>query len=248
MSIRPYSIQDPAAAANIRTPVKSAAAATPPAAEDSSFRRLLGQATPEPQTAGSGNPAPAENLPQLVKMQMTESWLRMMEGDEDVERDFSTRSGLFLPSPPQPEEPDASKIRHQAEKNGDPGREALATVIEEAARACGVDADLIRSVIEVESGFRPDSLSPKGAMGLMQLMPGTARELGVEDPYDPRQNVMGGTRYLRGLIDRYGGDVRTALSAYNWGMGNVERHPEKMPAETVAYVERVSHRYRELKA
>jgi soluble lytic murein transglycosylase-like protein len=181
-------------------------------------------------------------------MQMTESWLRMMEGDERVAGDLSGRIGRFLSSHSQVEEPSASKIRHNSQKNGDSGREALATVIEEASRAYGVDADLIRSVIDVESGFRPDSLSPKGAMGLMQLMPDTARELGVEDPYDPRQNIMGGTRYLRQLIDRYGGDVRTALTAYNWGMGNVARHPEKIPDETVAYVERVSHRYRELKA
>ncbi len=248
MAIRPYAIQDPAVAASVRLPVKSAAAALPPAVEESSFRRLLGKATPGMQAAGSDDPAHAANLPQLVKMQMTASWLRMMEGTEDVERDFSTRSGVFLPAPPLPEKPDASKIRHQVEKNGDPGPEALAPLIEEAAAAYGVDANLVRSVIEVESGFRVDSLSPKGAMGLMQLMPRTARELGVDDPYDPRQNVLGGTRYLRQLIDRYGGDVRTALSAYNWGMGNLERDREKMPAETVAYVERVSQRYRELKA
>ncbi len=247
MSIRPYSISAPAAA-DLKATAKSSAPDNPPASEGSSFHRALGKASPGQEPPRPGAAVPAEMLPQLVKMQMTESWLRMMEGDEGVDEGLAGRIGRFLSARPQVEESDASSIRHNSQKNGDPGREALAPVIEEASKAYGVDADLIRSVIDVESGFRPDSLSPKGAMGLMQLMPETARELGVDDPYDPRQNILGGTRYLRQLIDRYGGDVRTALTAYNWGMGNVARHPGKPPAETVAYVERVSRRYRELKA
>jgi len=247
MSIRSYSIQAPAVA-GLKATAKSSAPDNPPAAEGSSFHRALGKASPGQEPPGPGAAVPAEILSQLVQMQMTESWLRMLEGDGGVEEGLAGRIGRFLSARPPVEESGASKIRHNLQKNGNSGREALAPVIEEASRAYGVDADLIRSVIEVESGFRPDSLSPKGAMGLMQLMPETARELGVEDPYDPRQNILGATRYLRQLIDRYGGDVRTALTAYNWGMGNVDRHPGKMPAETVAYVERVSHHYRELKA
>lgn len=129
-----------------------------------------------------------------------------------------------------------------------PSPTALRPLIEEASRAHGVDADLIRSVIRVESSFNPDSTSPKGAMGLMQLMPGTAKDLGVTDPYDPSENIKGGTRYLKMLLDRYRGDVPSALAAYNWGMGNLERRPDKIPAETTRYVEKVLGHYRQAKA
>ncbi len=112
-------------------------------------------------------------------------------------------------------------------------------IIEQASKDYGVDAGLIRAVIRAESNFKTESTSPKGAMGLMQLMPETARELGVRDAYDPRENIMGGTRYLKGLLDRYRGDVPTALAAYNWGMGNVERRPEKLPRETKVYIQRI---------
>jgi Transglycosylase SLT domain len=111
--------------------------------------------------------------------------------------------------------------------------------IQQASQTYGVDPALIRAVIRAESNFQNESTSPKGAMGLMQIMPGTAKDLGIRDAYDPQQNIMGGTRYLKGLLDRYSGDVPTALAAYNWGMGNVERHPEKLPRETRAYIGRI---------
>lgn len=136
--------------------------------------------------------------------------------------------------------PASSKNDHP-DQNGDvraaPGN--LQPIIAEAARTEGVDPTLIRSVIKVESDFNPNSLSRSGAMGLMQLMPATARELGVQNAYDPVENVRAGTRYLKTLLDRYGGDVRLALAAYNWGMGNLERMPERMPAETRNYVDTV---------
>jgi len=78
----------------------------------------------------------------------------------------------------------------------------------------------------------------------MQLMPKTAAELGVTNPFDPAQNIMGGTSYLRTLLDRYRGDVRLALAAYNWGMGNLEKRPEAMPRETRDYIARVESQYR----
>lgn len=113
-------------------------------------------------------------------------------------------------------------------------------IIDEAARAYDVDARLIRSVIRAESGFNAGTTSPKGAMGLMQIMPDTARELGLANPYDPRENIMAGTRYLKALLERYDGNVNLALGAYNWGMGNIERHPEHLPRETREYIARVT--------
>ena len=120
-------------------------------------------------------------------------------------------------------------------------------LIHKAATACDVDPELIRGVIQVESNFNPSARSPKGAMGLMQLMPATARDLGVDNPYDPEQNIMGGTRYLKKLLERYDGNIPLALAAYNWGMGNLENHRDRMPEETRNYVSRITSLYKENK-
>jgi hypothetical protein len=113
-----------------------------------------------------------------------------------------------------------------------------------AARRHGLDPELVLAVVSVESGFRPQAVSPKGARGLMQLMPKTAGELGVTDAFDPQQNLDGGVRHLGSLLSLYGGDVRRALAAYNAGQGAVARHNGVPPyAETRAYVERVLGRY-----
>lgn len=102
-------------------------------------------------------------------------------------------------------------------------REQITPMIRNAAIREGVREDLVLAVIERESAFRPCAISPKGAQGLMQLMPATARELGVIDPFDPQQSLDGGVRLLKQLLDRYKGNYELALSAYNAGAGRVDR-------------------------
>src|SRR5688572_13415046 len=114
--------------------------------------------------------------------------------------------------------------REVVEDDAEFGREDLEPIIQEAAATHGVDADLIRAVIQTESQFNPTAVSPVGAAGLMQLMPKTARSLGLEDPFNPRENVFTGVKYLSQLLDRYNGNTAIALAAYNAGPGNVARH------------------------
>ena len=114
-------------------------------------------------------------------------------------------------------------------------------LIQEHANRRSLRPELVRAVIQVESGFNPRALSPKGAMGLMQLMPATARGLGVNDPWDPAQNIRGGTDYLRQLLDEYEGSEELALAAYNAGTGAVAKYGGRIPPyrETRDYVRKV---------
>jgi soluble lytic murein transglycosylase-like protein len=116
--------------------------------------------------------------------------------------------------------------------------------IDQAASRHNVDPNLVRAVIKVESNFNPNAVSRKGAMGLMQLMPQTARQLNVANPFDPQQNVDAGVRHLKQLMENYGGDVKLTLAAYNAGQGAVARSAG-VPhfAETRNYVKRITQLY-----
>ncbi len=126
----------------------------------------------------------------------------------------------------------------------DPDR--FQALVEKAAREHGVDRALLQAVITAESGYDPDAISRKGAVGLMQLMPETARRYGVRNLYDPAENIQGGAKYLRELMTRFNNDLSLALAAYNAGEDAIVQHGNRIPPyrETLLYVPRVMDLYR----
>ena len=144
----------------------------------------------------------------------------------------------FEPAPPEP-----------ATENGAAAGRDLWAIISDASARSHVDADFIASVIHAESAGNPKAVSPKGAQGLMQLMPQTAGTLGVRNSFDPEENVDGGVRYLRDLLVKYNGDAAKALAAYNAGPHRVQQYGGVPPyRETHAYVARVINDYNRKKA
>ncbi len=217
---------------------------------------------PQDQSKSAFKAQKALELCQRMKQQMNESLLRVMsdtEGENTTENSFMETLIEILPRQEkaapllsripqvvsetrQPEvqtDDKGMEKKVETDKNNS-GDHDIEGIIQKASSLYGVDSSLIRDVIEAESNFKPDAVSPKGAMGLMQLMPGTARELGVTDPLDPAENIMAGTRYLKKLLDRYDGSVPHALAAYNWGMGNLDSRRSRMPAETRNYVAKIT--------
>ena len=116
----------------------------------------------------------------------------------------------------------------------------LDEIFEKASQKYNVPVKLLKAIAKAESDFNPNAVSKAGAQGIMQLMPGTAKELGVTDPFDPEQNIMGGSKYISDLLKRYNGDVKLALAAYNAGMNNVKKYGGVPPfKETQNYVVKV---------
>ena len=154
----------------------------------------------------------------------------------------------LLPQQPAAEQPRQSSDAPKAEASKEPLDPADHNqIIEWAAEATGLDPNLVRAVVKTESNFDAQAVSKSGAMGLMQLMPETASDLGVGDPFDPVENVFGGTRYLADMLSRYSGNLDKALAAYNWGPGNLDRNLSSasgfMPDETRNYIRIVNHYY-----
>lgn len=144
-------------------------------------------------------------------------------------------TGFFITPWPEPARPQPAAGPESPCERLD--QEQLARVIEEAAAREGLAPELLRVVIEKESSGRPCAISPKGALGLMQLMPATAWELGVRDAFDPAENVAAGARLLRRLLSRYGGDLALALGAYNAGPAFIDLYGGLPPLrETLDYV------------
>src|SRR5437763_2981658 len=137
----------------------------------------------------------------------------------------------------------SSPVQNSASRSGFTPQEIDAAIDKAAARH-NVDANLVRALVKVESNFNPNAVSRKGAMGLMQLMPQTARQLNLTNPFNPEQNVDAGVRHLKQLLESYGGDVRLSLAAYNAGSGAVARS-SGIPryAETRNYVRRITELY-----
>jgi len=133
-----------------------------------------------------------------------------------------------------------AQMKLPASSSGGGGEQDYANSINEAARQWKLDPALLKAVVKQESGFNASAVSGAGAMGLMQLMPDTARELGVNNPMDARENLMGGAKYLRSMLDRFDGNLTKALAAYNAGPGAVEQHGGVPPyQETQHYVENI---------
>jgi soluble lytic murein transglycosylase-like protein len=122
-----------------------------------------------------------------------------------------------------------------------------ASLLERVAREHSLDQSLLRALITVESGFNPNATSERGAIGLMQIMPETARRYGAQNPYDPAENVDAGAKYLRDLLLRFNNDLSLTLAAYNAGEGAIARYGHRIPPyrETLAYVPRVLTLYRQ---
>ena len=160
-----------------------------------------------------------------------------------IENQFQSLNS-FAPKPTNDFQQILDKTIENTKKPTTTSRSEIDNLITKYAGKNGLDEDFVKAVINQESGFNPNATSHCGAMGLMQLMPATAQGLGVVDAYNPEQNIEGGTKYLKGLMDRFGGDKSLALAAYNAGPNAVKKYNGIPPyAETQNYVKKVLSKY-----
>jgi hypothetical protein len=188
----------------------------------------------------------AVDVAQLIKLEMMRSCLSLGEinsepGQGKIEKKIKLILKYFddyrqqnVTSKEVPSSPVSPVLPVQSQ-----GGSGLDSIIDKASKTYGIDPALIRAVIKAESNFNPRAVSSAGAQGLMQLMPSTASGLGVTNSFDPEQNVMAGTKFLKQMMDRYGGNLNSALAAYNWGPGNLEKKGGALPRETREYLTKV---------
>jgi len=204
------------------------------------------------KTAKSANPQPAKNVPDTVWIHLVDgARFRVDEVREDTDGAWYTRNNvsIFLAkeriSRIEYESPSTPAAPGSPNRDWTSGSPVLDQLIRVNGDRFGIDPYLVFLVIEKESRFHPRALSPKGAMGLMQLMPGTARRLGVRRPFDPAENIRAGTQYMRELMDMFGGKVDLVLASYNAGEGAVLKYGRSVPPyrETRDYVKTIGKRY-----
>ena len=179
---------------------------------------------------------------------------------ESIERQFSALSDAYVQKKPDTDfqnildasmnnqKPENAEYKSVQETQPSSSRTEIENLIEKYAKKNNLDKDFVKAVIKQESGFKTNAKSHCGAMGLMQLMPGTALGLGVDNAYDAEQNIMGGTKYLKNLLSQYNGDKNLALAAYNAGPGAVKKYGGIPPyTETQNYVKNVIANYNNYK-
>ena len=168
---------------------------------------------------------------------------------QTIENQFQSLMSYSAPQKPSEDFQKILDTSMQNKKNTNPtSRNEINELIDKYSEQAGLDVDFVKAVINQESGFNPNATSKCGAMGLMQLMPGTAQGLGVTNAYDPEQNIQGGTKYLKGLMDRFDNNKSLALAAYNAGPNAVKKYGGIPPyQETQNYVKSVLARYDKMK-